>query len=614
MLINDGAHVHDSPRPALRLDELTGILFRDGDAGPDLHASWRKAVSTGLFRHRPGLSVQERWQQAYDRLRALNEEVLCVTDLVRDPRALAALHEWTSVVDGATATVAGIHYNLFLGSLLDDEVSPARDVSAFTTLSATGTFLCTEHAHGNDAAALQTVARYDRERDEFDLHTPGESAQKYMPNTSAAGGPKTAVVAARLLVDDRDEGVFLFLTPLSDRRGPLPGITVTMLPDRIGSPVDHCVTSFDHVRLPRTALIQGEHGRLTAQGTFTSAVGSPRKRFLHAIRRVSAGKLCMSASTLGGSRAALAIAVRYAYLRHISGPVAGQRVPLAAHRSHHARLLSCAATAYAMTFLHRMVTERWITHAVEDRARAERLVAMAKGWITWQARGITIESRERCGARALFPVNGLAEFTANADGAITAEGDNLAVWCKAGAEMIFGQEAAAEPETAATGQDSLSDPAFLRRALAVAERHWHLAARRDVRGGGGDALGRWNHASAAALALVEAYTVGQAADAFAAACVQVTHPGTRMALDDLRSLFLLDRLTPLSGLLLAEGALTAEHVRSLPDTLRDLTARLAPHLATLTEAFDIPQEHLASLPMLTQETSSRYDPPAALTP
>ncbi len=257
-----------------------------------------------------------------------------------------------------------------------------------------------------------------------------------------------------------------------------------------------------------------------------------------------------------------------------------------------------------MTFLHRTVTERWITHGPEERAETERLVAVAKGWITWQAREITTESRERCGARALFPVNGLAEFTANADGAITAEGDNLAVWCKAGAEMIFGHEAAPEPEPA-TGQESLTDPAFLRRALSVAERHWHVAARRDIRGGTGDALGRWNHASAAALALVEAYTVGQAADAFAAACDQVTRLDTRTVLDDLHALFLLDRLAPLSGLLLTEDALTADQVRSIPDTLRDLTASLAPHLATLTEAFDVPEEHLASLPMLTSRTSTR---------
>lgn len=598
-MINTDTCVQTDEQLAPRLPELTDILFRDGGGGPDAHGLWRKVISTDRFRHRVHVRAEERWQLSYDRLRALNEEVLCPESLARDPRELAALHEWTSVVDGATATVAGIHYNLFLGSLLDDDTSAARDLTGFAALTRTGTFLCTERAHGNDAAALETTARYDRERDEFVLHTPHEGAQKFMPNTSSAGGPKTAVVAARLLADDRDHGVFLFLTPLSDRDGTLPGITVTVLSERVGSSVDHCVTGFDRVRLPRTALIQGKHGELLPDGTFTSAVGSPRKRFLHAIRRVTVGKLCMSASTLGGSRAALAIAVRYAGIRHISGPSAGQRLPLAAHRSHHARLLTCTATAYAMTFLHRAVTDRWITHAPEDRADSERLVAVAKGWITWQAREITIESRERCGARALFPVNGMAEFAANVDGAITAEGDNLAIWCKAGAEMIFGHPMLPAPPPA-TGQESLTDPAFLRRALFAAERHWHLAARRDLRGGaGGDALGRWNHASAAALALVETYALGQAADAFATACAGVTDPGTRATLDDLRALFLLDRLPALSGLLLVENALTTDQVRALPDTVRALTSRLAPHLPTLTEAFDIPEEYLTSLPMLT---------------
>ncbi|PRH77879.1 acyl-CoA oxidase [Streptomyces solincola] len=493
--------------------------------------------------------------------------------------------------------------NTSLGSVLDDEVSPARDLTRFEELASTGTFLCTEQDHGNDAAALETVARYDRVREEFVLHTPHEGARKYMPNTSPVGGPKSAVVAARLTVGARDEGVFLFLVPLSDEQGMRPGVTVELLPDRVGSPVDHCVTGFEHVRLPRTALIQGEHGRLAPDGVLDSALGSVRKRYLHAIRRVGIGKLCMSASALGGSRTALAIAVRYARLRHVSGPTAGVRVPLAAHRSHQARLLTRTATAYAMTCLHRAVTEEWISHSPGDRARVERLVAVAKGWITW-ARDITTECRERCGARGLFPVNGLAEFTADADGAITAEGDNLAVWCKAGAEMIFGQEAAPAPRPA-TGHESLADPAFLRRALAAAERHWHLTARRDVHEGGRDPLARWNQASAAALALVETFAVARAADAFATAGARVTHPATRQVLDDLRALFLLERIIPLSGLLLAEGALTAEQVRAAPTALNDLTARLGPHLAALTEAFDVPEEHLASLPLLTARTVLR---------
>ncbi|UQI47722.1 acyl-CoA oxidase [Streptomyces sp. HU2014] len=585
--------------PALDISGLTQLLFHDGPEGADAHGRWRKAISTELFRHPGDTRTEERWRLSYARLRALNEELPSPGHLAGDPRGLAALHEWTSVVDGATATVAGIHYNLFLGSLLDDVISPSRDVSEFTAMSRTGTFLCTEHGHGNDAAALETTARYDRERDEFVLHTPHEGARKFMPNTSPAGGPKSAVVAARLLIDDQDQGVFLFLTPLSDHRGTLPGVTVTMLPERIGSPVDHCVTAFDHVRLPRTALVQGAHGRLSPDGTFSSAVGSPRKRFLHAIARVTVGKLCMSASTLGGCRAALAIAVRYAHTRRISGPVAGQRVPLAAHRSHHGRLLERVATAYAMTFLHRAVTEHWVTHRPGERAEAERLVAVAKGWITWRAREITIESRERCGARALFPVNGLAEFAANADGAITAEGDNLAIWCKAGAEMIFGHTLAPEPPKA-TGLEDPADPGFLRRAVAAVERHWHTTARSDLRGGGaGDALGRWNNASTAALDLVEAYTVGKAADAFAAARARAADPAARAVLADLNALFLLDQVDSRSGLLLTEGALTADQVRSLPRVRQELTARLAPHLAALTEAFDVPEEHLSSLPMLT---------------
>ncbi|MFE3112020.1 acyl-CoA dehydrogenase [Kitasatospora indigofera] len=600
----------------LDLDGLTGLLFDDGPDGAYLHGHWRKAVSADLFRYRPGARIEERWQLAYDRLRALNAELpLSPEWLAGDPRGLAALHEWAAVVDGATATVAGIHYNLFLGSVLDDEVSPERELGDFTSLARIGTFLCTERAHGNDAAALETVARYDRESDGFVLHTPNEGARKYMPNTGPAGGPKTAVVAARLLVDDRDQGVFLFLTPLSDHRGTLPGVTVTMLPERTGSPVDHCVTGFHHVRLPRTALIQGPHGRLLPDGTFTSTVGSSRKRFLHAIGRVTVGKLCMSASALGGCRAALATAVRYAYVRHISGPGEGRRVPLAAHRSHHGRLLECVATAYAMTFLHRAVTEIWTTHRPGERADTERLVAVAKGWITWQSRDIMTESRERCGAQGLFPVNGLAEYTANADGAITAEGDNLAIWCKAGAEMIFGHEPApAAGET--TGAEDLTDPRFLRRALAAAERHWHLAARRDLRGGrtdedgsdghrAGDGLGRWNNASDAALALVEAHAVGKAADAFVAACARVAEPATRAVLEDLCALFLLGQVDSRSGLLLVGRALTAGQVGALAATRRRLVARLAPHLATLTEAFDVPEEHLSSLPMLAAGPASR---------
>lgn len=115
-------------------------------------------------------------------------------------------------MDGGLCTVASIHYNLFLGSLLDHDVE-GRDLSAFTSMKRTGTFLCTELEHGNDVASMETTAVLDRTTNGFVLNTPTPGARKFMPNTSTIGGPKSAVVAARLVIDGRDQGVFLFLTP-----------------------------------------------------------------------------------------------------------------------------------------------------------------------------------------------------------------------------------------------------------------------------------------------------------------------------------------------------------------------------------------------------------------
>ncbi|MEU6656964.1 hypothetical protein ABZ904_48640 [Streptomyces sp. NPDC046900] len=221
-----------------------------------------------------------------------------------------------------------------------DHDQAGRDLTAFTSLRHTGTFLCTELEHGNDVASMETVAVLDRASGGFHLHTPTPGAQKFMPNTSRTGGPKTAVVAARLIVDGEDQSVFLFLTPLSDHTGQLPGVTVRRLRERTGTPVDHALTSFDHKWLPREALLQSDHGRLDRDGTLTGNLGNKRKRLLRSINRVTMGKLCMSAGTLGMARAALTIAVRYSHSRLIAGPRAGERIPVAAHRSHHGRLLT----------------------------------------------------------------------------------------------------------------------------------------------------------------------------------------------------------------------------------------------------------------------------------
>ncbi|CAL9420343.1 hypothetical protein SUDANB105_01830 [Streptomyces sp. enrichment culture] len=591
------------------MDELTHLLF-EGDERDNVHGRWRDLVGGEAFAYRPGLTPRERAELSYQRLRLVNSAVPSAEALTYDARGLAALHEWTGFVDGGLCTLASIHYNLFLGSLLDHD-GYRRDLAPYAAMRRTGVFLCTELEHGNDVANLQTVARFDRETGEFVLHTPTTGAQKFMPNTSLTGGPKSAVVAARLLVDDEDQGIFLFLTPLSDDNGHLPGVRVRRLPERTGTPVDHCLTSFDHVRLPREAMLEAAHGRLDENGRLTSTLGNRRKRFLRSVGRVTVGKLCMSAGTLGMARAALTIAVRYAHHRHIGGPKAGQRVPLTDHRSHHGRLLRSLSTAYAMTFLQRAVVDRWTDHDETDREQheeIERLIAIAKGWITWQARDITIECRERCGAQGLFPHNNLADLQLNVEGGITAEGDNLVIWVKAASEMVFGHESGPE-RPVRPAERELTDVGFLRDLLASAERIWQSRAREALRGGpAGDPIGRWNATSGAALEMVSAHARLQAADALLAAAGRARNARARFLLENVSRLFLLEQLRQYTGDLLAAALMTPQQVVALHIAADGVVADLAPHLMTLVDAFDLPEEFLSRIPIAGPDYVDHYRP------
>ncbi|WP_326668187.1 MULTISPECIES: acyl-CoA dehydrogenase family protein [unclassified Streptomyces] len=614
--LDSSGHAGAGTEPVV--DLLTSVLL-----GTDIrreHGFWRRLISTEPFRRpvrpAPGPTPDERLALAHARLRTLNGALDSAARPAADPRALAALHEWLAPVDPALATVAGIHYNLFLGSLLDHDADSPRDLSDFLDLRRIGTFLCTEVAHGNDAAAVETTATYDPARDGFVLHTPHPGAQKFMPNTSPAGGPKSGLVAARLLVDGTDQGVFLLLVPLTDASRALPGVRVRRLPARMGSPVDHCLTSFDQVFVARGALLGGVQGRVGDDGVFRSGTEGRRRRFLASIGRVTAGRICMSASAVGSARVTLAIAVRYGGHRLISGSHPGPRVPVIAHRSHHGPLAEAMATVFAMSLLHRHALARWEQAAAgppQEREAAERLVDIAKGWITWQARSVIVECRERCGAQGLLENNGMTELVTGVEGAITAEGDNVAIHSRAAAGMLFDaeQDTGDEPPAGPLSGD-LDDLRFLGRLLYKVERIWFArAAARLAAVPDDDPLTRWNAAAGAALRGVEAHAYRQAADAYGTALAELPAGEAHRTLGDLARLFALRWIARNSGDLLAAGHLTAGQADGLTDATEELIAAVSGRLPELADSFALPPELLADWPIAGARYTEAYDDPGA---
>ncbi|SOD59530.1 Acyl-coenzyme A oxidase [Streptomyces zhaozhouensis] len=591
-----------SSTPPAPSSALRDLLF---ETRRPVHQPLRGFFGSAVFDYQEGLTHEARVALSYQRLRVVNAGLPDPEALVRDAEALSALHEWAGVVDAGLATILSIHYNLFLGSLLDHDHGE-RDLGPYLRMERVGTFLCTERAHGNDAAQLRTTATLDRATGTLLLETPDPGARKWMPNTSTTGGPKDALVAARLVIDGRDEGVFLFLTPLTDGHGRhLPGVEVEALPQTASSPVDHCATAFRGVRLPLTAMLQGDHGRLAPDGGFTSSLGSPRKRFLRSIGRVTSGKLCMSAYSLGTMRHALAVAVRHSHQRVTSGMTSGQRVPLFAHRTHHAPLVEALATTYAANFLQREVTDRWARADDDTREDAERLVAIAKGWITWQARLVMTECRERCGAQGLLLSNGIAGQLAANEGTITAEGDNTVIWVKAAGEMLLGGFTPRPVADAPPAARSLLDPHHLLDLLADLERLRHQRARTRLRDrGAGSPLDRWNGASGHALSLVEAHAHHLAARAVLSAAERTGDPEAGALLTDLQRLFALRYVATHSGELLAHERLTADQVRQLPETIESVVGALLPHALTLTDGFHTLEELMERHPMLRVESMS----------
>ncbi|MFJ3102534.1 acyl-CoA dehydrogenase [Streptomyces sp. NPDC086835] len=595
--------------------ELRHLLF-DGDEQDTLHTPWRTLITHDEFlTHDDDLTPAQRTARSYQRLRLLNDTVAGdPLALARDPRRLAALHEWTGIADSALGTLAGIHYNLFLGTLLDHDHPEHRDLTPYTTLKHTGTFLVTELAHGNDAAHLETTAHHHPDTGEFTLHTPTPGAAKFMPNTTTTGGPKTALVAARLITHDgTDRGIHLFLTPLHDENGPHPGIHITPLPPRhLPHPVDHAITTFTHVRLPPTALLQAPHTRLEADGTHHTTHGNPQKRFLTTIDRVTLGKLCMSAAATGTARAALTIAVHYANHRHTTHH--NTPTPLITHRAHHAPLIDHLATTYALTLLHRHTLNhhthhhhgtpppptpthpRYPTDPPPTKEQTHHLTALTKAFTTHHARTITTTCRERCGAWALHPHNPLAHYTQHLEGTITAEGDNLPITLKAATHLLLNPPP--PPPTTPTPPNPLTNLTHLKNLLHHAQHIWHTRTKQALHTPTTPHTPhtRWNNATQPALTMTHLHTTLHTTNALLTTLNHTTHPTTHTHLKNLTNLYLLNQLTPHTADLITHHHLTPHHHNQIHTTINHLHHTLHPHLTTLTNALNHPHQHTPTPP------------------
>jgi acyl-CoA oxidase len=322
----------------------------------------------------------------------------------------------------------GVHFGLFCGSVyhLGTERHHTEVLSKGFTWELPGCFAMTETGHGSNVRSLETTATYDRDREEFVIHTPNLAARKdYIGN--AALHARIATVFAQLKIDGEKFGVHAFLVPIRDDNNlPLPGVHIEDCGEKVGlHGVDNGRLRFTHVRIPRLNLLD-RFAQVSAEGVYTSPITSPTRRFFTMISTLVLGRITLAAASTSVCKNALSIALRYGEQRRQFGAEGAPEQAILDYQTHQRRLMPRLAATLALNFAYQDLAGRCVEglESDEGRRQIESLAAGLKAWGTWFAFETVQVCRESCGGQGYLAPNRFGAMRNDVDIFVTFEGDN----------------------------------------------------------------------------------------------------------------------------------------------------------------------------------------------
>lgn len=354
-----------------------------------------------------------------------------------DVGAAITMIEMLAMSDLSLMVKAGVQWGLFGGAVENLGTERHGDyIKDIITLDLLGCFAMTETGHGSDVQSLETTATYDPETEEFVVHSETPTARKDYIGGAAETARMAAVFAQLITHEDGkpvNHGVHCVLVPIRDEDGnDLPGVTTSDCQYKGGLPgVDNGRIMFDHVRVPRVNLLN-KYGDVAPDGTYTSPIDNPNRRFFTMIGTLIRGRVTVGGSAGAAARVALDIATRYALQRRqFSAPDDDEgEVLIMDYLVHQRRLFPLIAKSYALQFAQNELVSK--THDLqtsdvvdaEEQRELEARAAGLKAANTWHASRAIQEAREACGGAGYMAENRLIALRADTDVFTTFEGDN----------------------------------------------------------------------------------------------------------------------------------------------------------------------------------------------
>ncbi|RKO91254.1 acyl-CoA dehydrogenase/oxidase C-terminal, partial [Blyttiomyces helicus] len=483
--------------------------------------------------------------------------------------------------------------------------------------------------HGSNVQGLETTATFIPETDEFEIHSPSMTASKWW----AGGLGRTAnhaIVVARLILKGEDFGTHNFIVQIRSMEDhkPLKGITIGDIGPKYGyETIDNGFMLFDHVRIPRSALL-ARFSQVSRDGTYTrppsSKLSYSTMVFVRARIVADAGRSLARGVT---------ITTRYsAVRRQFRDPVASASDPFFAEGQpkkgietavldypiQWRRIALQLSTAYALHFASVVVTEMYsdlvarlkkgdLSTLPEVHAATSGLKSLS----TDMAAAGLEDLRRACGGHGYSEVSGFPQFIANFLPNVTYEGDNYLLTQQTTRYLL--KTFRALKKTPSTKLASLSTSYLAAAAARTPDSpapRWAVRLSTDllnsslVRAAFAHRAGRLVSELATDLdsgsqtwtdSLPDAHRVSRAhcqlllVDAFAHAlespAAKKLDAGSRAVLARLGDLFALSTLEAEMGEFVADGFVSYQQAKMVRGAVRDALKELRPNAVALVDAW-----------------------------